>query len=265
MLVVGDIDDASDPSTLTEAKDAEPALSGLHDRLLHRIGRDVASKALPAGSVMSLGQLTDRYGASRTVVREVVKVLESMRILSSRRRVGITVQPSSQWNVLDPLIIRWRLDGPQRAEQLLALSELRLGVEPVAAALAAHRATPEHCGALTRAVIGMAVAARGLDFEAYLDHDAAFHRTVLIASGNEVLAALAGSLREVLAGRTHHHLMPPAPEAFAVRWHADVAEAIAARDAEAAERVMREIVAESMHTLRGMLAGGTASPPDLEG
>ncbi len=70
-------------------------------------------------------------------------MLESMRMVAPpRRRVGITIQPSSAWNVFDPpRVIRWRLDVGDRAAQLMSLSELRRGFEPAAAALAARRAT----------------------------------------------------------------------------------------------------------------------------
>jgi len=228
------------------AEEPEGPWVGLHDQVLSRVGRDLAHGRLSAGAVLSLEQLSARYAASRTVVREVVKVLESLRMLSSRRRVGITVRPLEEWNVFDPLVIRWRLDGPDRPAVLRSLSELRMAAEPAAAALAAVRATPEQCGALTSAVIGMSVTGRARDLEAYLGHDQEFHRTVLAASGNEMLRALAQIVDEVLAGRTHHDLMPARPRAAAIRLHADVSDAIAGGDAAAAEKAMRAIVAEAM-------------------
>jgi len=235
---------------------AGPAARGLHDAVLHRVGRDVVEGAVPAGSVHSLERLAERYGVSRTVVREVVKVLEAMHVVDSRRRVGITVLPAARWNVLDPLIVRWRLAGSQRAAQLLALSEVRLAVEPVAAGLAARRATTEQCGALTEAVVGMTTSARVPDLEAYLGHDSDFHRTLLLASGNEAFAAMAEMVQEVLSARTHHHLMPAVPEAEAVRHHWQIAEAVTAGDAETAERVMREVVRESMAAMTAAFPPG---------
>ena len=65
-------------------------------------------------------------------------MLESMGMVASRRRVGITIQPPEKWNVFDPRVIRWRLDSDDRAAQLVSLSELRRGFEPAAAALAAR-------------------------------------------------------------------------------------------------------------------------------
>ena len=100
------------------------------------------------------------YAVSRTVAREAIRVLESMGLVTSRRRVGVTVTPRAQWNVFDPMLIRWRLAGSGRADQLRSLSELRAGFEPAAARYAATRATPEQCGVLTKAVMDMAVHGR---------------------------------------------------------------------------------------------------------
>ncbi|WP_248958419.1 FadR/GntR family transcriptional regulator [Sphaerisporangium perillae] len=225
------------------AKDQTNA--GLHGGVLDGLGLQITSGALPPGHVLRIEQLEDRFGVSRSVIREAIRVLESMGLVSSRRRVGVTVAPPAAWNLFDPRIIRWRLEGADRERQLWSLGDLRRGVEPLAAGLAARNATPEQCGVLTGAVMQMAVHGRSGDLEAYLQADIAFHRTLLQASGNEMLAALTGVVAEVLAGRTHHHLMPARPEPAAIRWHAEVAQAVQAGDAEAAERAMRDIVEEA--------------------
>ncbi|GAA1876619.1 FadR/GntR family transcriptional regulator [Actinomadura bangladeshensis] len=227
--------------------------AGLHGSVLDRLGALITSGELGAGEVLRIEQLEERFGVSRSVVREAIRVLESMGMVTSRRRVGVTVAERARWNVFDPQIIGWRLDGAGRDEQLRSLGELRRGLEPVAAALAARRATPAQCGALTGAVMEMAVHGRSGDLESYLTADILFHRTLLEASGNEMMAALSGVVAAVLAGRTHHHLMPAHPEPAAIRWHAEVAQAVQAGDADAAERAMRDIVDEAT---RAMLDGG---------
>ncbi|MDH2425878.1 FadR/GntR family transcriptional regulator [Sphaerisporangium sp. TRM90804] len=223
--------------------------SGLHGSVLDDLGASITSGALPPGHVLSTDRLEGRYGVSRSVIREAIRVLESMGLVSSRRRVGVTVAARAAWHLFDPRIIRWRLAGPDRDELLLSLGELRRGVEPVAAALAARNATPEQCGTLTGAVMRMAVHGKAGELEAYLEADIAFHRTVLEASGNEMLAALTDVVAEVLAGRTRHHLMPARPEPAAIRWHAEVAQAVQAGDPEAAERAMRDIVREATQAM----------------
>lgn len=226
-----------------------PVPPGLHADLLDRLGRLLAGGGLEAGTVLRAEELEARYGVSRTVVREAVRVLESMGMVRSRRRVGTVVAEQAHWNVFDPMVIRWRLAGPGRADQLRSLSELRSGFEPVAAGYAARRATPAQCGALTGAVMDMAVHGRSGDLEAYLAADVVFHRTLLEATGNEMLAALADVVAEVLAGRTRHGLMPATPNPEAVRLHAEVAQAVQAGDAAAARHAMEAIVAEAAEAM----------------
>jgi len=224
---------------------ADTSRTGLHGSVLDQLGVLITAGELPAGHVLRIEQLETRFGVSRSVIRETIRVLESMGMVVSRRRVGVTVAPRTHWNVFDPQIITWRLDGPGRDDQLRSFSELRRGLEPVAAGLAAKLATPTQCGALAGAVMEMAVHGRSGDLEAYLAADIVFHRTLLEASGNEMLAALSGVVAAVLTGRTHHHLMPARPEPAAMRLHADVADAVQAGDAAAAESAMRAIVDEA--------------------
>ncbi|MGV0849961.1 FadR/GntR family transcriptional regulator [Mycolicibacterium phlei] len=220
-------------------------VSALHESLLTALGTAIVSGRYPAGEVLTLDGICAEHGLSRSVVREVVRVLESMGMLESRRRVGLTVQSASAWNVFDPRVIRWRLESNDRAAQLVSLSELRRGFEPAAAALAARRANPDQCRVMAAAVSDMVVHGRTGALEAYLEADKLFHRTLLEASGNEMFRALNGVVAEVLSGRTHHGMMPSTPNPAAINLHDEVARAIRNRDPEAAERAMRAIIDEA--------------------
>ncbi|RVW04750.1 FadR/GntR family transcriptional regulator [Rhodococcus spongiicola] len=223
----------------------DPVNRQLHASLLNRLGGEIVAGVVPPGTRILADEIVAQYGVSRTVVREVVRVLESLGLLAVRRRVGITVLAEDYWNSLDPNVIRWKLAGPQRFEQLACLSELRSAIEPLAARLAAGRASAEQCGVLTASVIGMSSTARAADTEAFLAHDANFHRTLLAASGNPLLRAMSEIVVEVLEGRTRHSLMPHIAESEAIHLHGVVAASIQAGDAENAEEAMRSIVVES--------------------
>ncbi|MFJ4183105.1 FadR/GntR family transcriptional regulator, partial [Streptomyces sp. NPDC089733] len=177
------------------------------------------------------------------------RVLESMHLVESRRRVGVTVRPTEAWNVYDPQVIRWRLAGADRPRQLRSLTVLRSAIEPVAAGLAARNATPEQCAALTACALGMVATSRGQQLEGYLEHDIAFHRIVLNASGNEMFARLGDVVAEVLAGRTHHQVMFEDPDPAAVTLHVRLAEAVREGDAVEAERLTKEIAVGALHEL----------------
>lgn len=218
---------------------------GLHHSVLSRIGEDRVHGRIAAGDVLSMEQLEERFGVSRTVVREVVKVLESIGVVTSRRRVGVIFQPESEWEALSPVIIHWRLAGPQRLDQLREVSELRRGVEPQAARLAVDRIDAATLENLREAARGMAATGPKGDLRAYLQHDIDFHATLLTASGNALLAGFAPFVAEALTGRTEHDLMPDIPEQQAIDWHVEVAEAIADGRADLAEETMRLIVSEA--------------------
>ena len=161
-------------------------VGALHRNLLEALGTAIASGHYPAGEVLTLDSVSAEHGVSRSVAREAIRVLESMGMVASRRRVGLTILPSDKWNVFDPLVIRWRLESGDRAALLVSLSELRRGFEPAAAALAARRADPHQCRIMAAAVSDMVIHGRSGDLESYLLADKVFHRTLLEASGNEM-------------------------------------------------------------------------------
>lgn len=229
---------------------------GLHHSVLSRIGEDRVHGRVAAGDVLSMEQLEERYGVSRTVVREVVKVLESVGVATSRRRVGVTFQPESQWDALSPVIIHWRLAGPQRLDQLREVSELRRGVEPQAAWLAAQRPDDETIAALRAAAQGMVETGPTGDLQTYLQHDIDFHTTLLAASGNALLAGFAPFVAEALTGRTDHDLMPETPAQQAIDWHVEVAAAITDGRPDLAEETMRLIVTEAQEAMEAIHGEG---------
>ena len=222
---------------------------GLHGRVLDALGPAITAGDYPPGSVLRTDELAQEFEVSRSVMREAVRVLESMHLVESRRRVGVTVRPKSEWNLYDPQVIRWRLAGADRPHQLRSLTVLRSAIEPVAAGLSARNATPEQCAELTECALGMVANSRGHRLEAYLVHDMAFHRVILAASGNEMFARLADVVAEVLAGRTHHEVMFEDPDPAAVTLHVQVAEAVREGDATRAEQLTREITVGALHEL----------------
>ncbi|MFI8997232.1 FadR/GntR family transcriptional regulator [Streptomyces sp. NPDC053542] len=222
---------------------------GLHAKVLESLGPEIAAGDHAPGTVLRTDELAQRFDVSRTVIREAVRVLESMHLVESRRRVGVTVRPTEEWNVFDPRVIRWRLAGADRPRQLRSLTVLRCAIEPAAAGLAARHATPGQCAALTEHAMGMVATSRGQQLEAYLVHDTAFHKTLLTASGNEMFARLNDVVAAILTGRTHHHVMFTDPDPAAVTLHVQVAEAVRTGDAARAEELTREITVGAMAEL----------------
>ncbi|PRX97389.1 FadR/GntR family transcriptional regulator [Allonocardiopsis opalescens] len=232
-----------------ETADAPPGAARgphrtLHNRVLAELGPSIAAGEYAPGHAFTLDGLERRFQVSRTVVREAVRVLESMRLVVSRPRTGVTVRPVAAWNVFDPQLIRWRLAGAGRPAQLRSLTELRAAVEPPAAAAAARRASPAARERLLALGELMTASGHAGDLDTFLGHDIEFHAILLRESGNEMFAGLSGLVAEVLTGRTAYHLMPEHPRAEALRLHALVASAVHSGLPGVAEAAMREIVAE---------------------
>jgi len=216
----------------------------LHEGVLSKLGQRIVNGSLPAGSTITLDWLQREFDVSRTVAREVVQVLASMQLVDSRRRTGVTVLPPGQWDVYDRAVIRWRLAGPEREEQLHQLSQLRAAIEPPAAALAAVNADDTQRRQIVDSAEALESTGAAGDLQTFLEHDVVFHRLLLQASGNSMFVGLAYVVEEVLRGRTEHHLMPAHPKPEARRLHAVVAEAVAGGEPEVAHAAMTAICAE---------------------
>lgn len=137
-----------------------------------------------------------------------MRLLESIGLVVSRRRVGITVQPPSSWQVFDPRVIWWRLSGQGRDAQLRSLTELRIAVEPLAAGAAARGASAAERRRAVELAAAMRKTGEAGELEEFLELDIAFHALLLGASGNEMFAALIDVVAVVLRGRTTLGLMP---------------------------------------------------------
>ncbi|HEX7746368.1 MAG TPA: FadR/GntR family transcriptional regulator [Micromonosporaceae bacterium] len=233
---------------------AQPAAgdAGLHARVLDQLGTAICGGQLTPGSVLNIDDLVDRYAVSRSVVREVLRVLAAMGFIETRRRVGVMIRPASDWNVFDPQVIRWRLASDGRIAQLRSITELRTAVEPHAAWLAALRATPHEASDLVGLAAKMWAAGKAGDEESFLRLDIEFHRRVLLASGNEMFMKLQELVAEVLTGRHHYRLMPHYPHEQALQLHADVAQAIQRHDGERARGAMVQIMEQAFDEMKAM-------------
>lgn len=218
------------------------SLPGQHSRALDELGQLICSGELEAGTSLTLEAIEERCGISRSVARETVRVLESMRLAASRRRVGVVILPEADWNLYDPQVIRWLLNSPDRARQLGILVELRAAIEPEAARLAAMRATSDQVSDLIALSGQLWAAGEQGDDDRFLELDVRFHALVLALSGNAMFSRLDQLIGQVLVSRTEHGLVPDHPATDALQLHLDVASAIQRRNPDAAYEVMRSIM-----------------------
>lgn len=246
------------PSTRSAAAPTGPPAPpprGLHERVLDQLGMSICQGELAPGDVLYIDDLVGRYAVSRSVVREALRVLASMGLVASRRRVGTQILAASEWNVFDPTVIRWRLASSDRIGQLRSITELRSAVEPQAAYLAASRAALHHASDLVGVAARMWAAGHRGDNEEFLELDIAFHRLVLLGSGNEMFLKLHPLVAEVLSGRHQYRLTPHLPHHEALQLHVDVANAVQRGDGRTARDAMARIMERAMEETTAIWSG----------
>lgn len=211
--------------------------------VLEVLGLAIAAGELRADGIVLIEEVEARFGVSRSVAREALRILESLGMVAIKRRVGCVVQPRAAWQVSDPRVIHWRIAGPFRTEELDQLMQLRAGVEPIAARLAAGAAREAGVTLLELAEEMRALAERSRgDSAEFLAADVAFHKVLLAASGNDHFATLGDVVASVLTERNRLGLLEPDPDPRAVLMHVRIATAIVEGRIELAEASARNLV-----------------------
>jgi DNA-binding FadR family transcriptional regulator len=215
---------------------------GLHGQIVEAVGTAIASGAHSPGDQIVPESLGEDFSVSRTVIREVLKVLEAKGMVQARPRTGTRVRPSKEWNLLDPDVIRWRSIGGDSARQLEELLGLRGAVEPLAARQACQERTPEALAKLRSALQEMSDATDAKDWAWFTSADVDFHRALLAASGNMIVEQLADPIEAALRVRYQLNLVPREFTRDAIESHRAIVDAIEERDEGTAELASRRIV-----------------------
>jgi len=195
----------------------------------------------PPGSRLVESELAERFGVSRTPVREALQRLETQAMLIRDGRSLIVAS----------------LDHDQLAE----LYTVRAELEALAARLAARHATREEIRVLAQMV--EADRSRMGDPQALARSNRRFHHQLHLASHNRYLVQQLDMLHRTMAlmARTSFAAEGRAPEALAE--HQAVVDALAAGDAAAAEAALRAHISQAYETrLRqdARLIGGEDAP-----
>src|SRR5512139_2172098 len=112
--------------------------SNLTFRIMESLGTAIVTGRYSEDNPFPIeASLCEQYGVSRSVLREAVKMLTAKGLLSSRPRHGTWVQAERDWNFLDPDVLRWLLERKLSFSLLIEFTQMRLAVEPFAAAFAA--------------------------------------------------------------------------------------------------------------------------------
>jgi GntR family transcriptional repressor for pyruvate dehydrogenase complex len=219
-------------------------------------GRIRDGSLAPADKLPTEAAVMAEFGVSRTVVREAISRLQAAGLVATRHGVGTFVVGMG-----DAASFRISPDQLGTLQDVIAVLELRIGVETESAALAAMRRTPENLATLRNALQAFISAleegrdAVGPDFQ--------FHLEIARATQNHHFVDLMATLGGMMIPRAR--LEPPGPltperEAYLRRVnteHESIVEAISRQDPEAARAAMRTHLANSRERRR-RLAGSAA-------
>src|SRR5258706_7642553 len=196
--------------------------------------------------------------ASRTSLREALKVLAAKGLIEMRQKIGTRVRPHDLWNMFDSDVLAWHHDQGLGEAIFRDLIELRQVTEPAAARLAASRATMGDLRRIGQALQSMQAAVG--DLAAYAPADVAFHVAIFAASHNALLARFAHlvadflqlsfSIQQQALNQRDNRIEDD------VGQHLAVFEAINRGDGDAAAAAMLEVILNGKKSLLAALEPG---------
>ena len=193
----------------------------MSDQLREKIEEAIAIGTLAPGTALEEAALAERYGVSRTPVREALIQLASEGLVEIRPRRGAIVASI----------------GPAR---LLEMFEVMAGLEAMCARLAARRMNDRERVALAQAHERCAAVQDDLD--AYFHRNEEFHAAIYAGSHNGVLSEQAGQMHRRLRPYRRLQLRVRDRVKSSCAEHAAIVQAIVAGDADGAAQALQDHV-----------------------
>ncbi len=210
--------------------------SRLYEQIVQQIEESIVKGDLkPGDQLPAERELAQRFGVSRTAVREAVKALREKGLVEAYSGRGTfvtegTAQAVHQW--IDLMVKIGQADGFDH------LAEVRTILEPEIAALAAARLEESELATMREAVTVMDRARQ--DPDAYIEADLDFHLALAEGAANPLILSLLDSIVGILREqRLRIFRVPGGPERGQIH-HKRILEAVERRDPEGARQAMRE-------------------------
>lgn len=218
-----------------------PRSRRLQGSVAQQLAVQILRGELPQGHLFP-GEIeySEQLGISRSALREAFRVLAAKGMVTSRPKAGTRISPRREWSLLDPDLLAWQFEAEPTLQFLRDLFELRMMVEPPAAALAAARRSEAQVAEMGEALDAMD--RHGLATEEGRQADQRFHTIMLEATGNDAVIALASTIMAAIAWTTIFKQRKRALPRDPMPDHRNLYDAIARGDAAHAEAAMAELV-----------------------
>lgn len=204
--------------------------------LMDRIGCAIVLGRYDFIAFPTEAELAKANEVSRSVIREAVKMLTAKGLLIARPRRGISLQPCSMWDLFDTDILRWLCHRTATPGLLQQLTEIRLAIEPEAAAFGARYGNRKEIACVGQAVEEI----RNTEVAdiAYKSR-ARFHCNLLKASGNVFFIRMQGVVDAALLVSDRLSRFSQKPD---YEMHAAVFKAMSLHDADRARSAMLKLI-----------------------
>ncbi|MBB5918361.1 DNA-binding GntR family transcriptional regulator [Nocardia transvalensis] len=190
---------------------------------------DIITGVFAPGQRLTEDTLAERYGVSRVPVREALRTLQAEGFAWSRPYAGVFVAELTEAEAAD-------------------LLEIRAQLEPLCAARAAVRHTPEQLGRLKELTALGQDAVRGGRLDEVTRLNSRFHEVLAEASGSTLLAQLITQLSQKIAWVYAVELPRRAGDSW--HEHEDICAALEAGDAERARALVADHIAHAASAYR---------------
>jgi DNA-binding FadR family transcriptional regulator len=215
----------------------------LSEQLSTLLAAEIVSGRIGVGEAFpSSEEIVTAYGVSRTVARETVQALAMLGMVNVQHGKRTEVCPPEEWDILSATVQEAMHREGKAGPVLHDLYEFRLLIEPQAAAWMAEHGQPDDLAQLDELVERMEALVAGAQVSVpdAMDADRSFHDLLALASDNRVLAAVSRDIREVIGTLWGFSSLDAADVERVAAQHRRIADAVLARDAQAAAAAMRE-------------------------
>lgn len=207
----------------------------LHDEVVERLRGMIVEGALPAGQRVPERVLCERFGISRTPLREALKVLATEGLIDLLPNRGA-------------LVSRISAEGLQEAFEVMG------ALEALAGELACTRISDGDLAAIRERHERMVQCYREGRLNDYFALNQAIHEALLAAADNRVLAAHYGRLRGQVARARFAANLSDARWREAVAEHEEMMEALEARDGDRLGRILKRHLRNKYETVLEVIA-----------
>ncbi|WP_151983337.1 GntR family transcriptional regulator [Rhizobium sp. EC-SD404] len=202
----------------------------LHVQLIDHLRQMIVEGTLAPGRKIPERELCERFGVSRTPLREALKVLASeglVRLLPNRGAIvhALTI------------------------EELHEVAPIMEALEGLCGEIAAKHVSDEEIDSITDLHLRMVSHFRAGELQPYFALNQQIHQALFIATRNEMLQTLYRGLSTRLMAARYHANISPTRWAEAVREHDEILAALSSRDAQRLAAILRSHLANTLSTV----------------